>query len=239
MRRFSFHIQFALILLMTFATARATTDSPQVSQAKKRLADAQTEVSRAKGALSQIVNKAIKELEATPEWKEAAARLKSAQAKQAVATRTAQQKLRSNTNYQAALAERSKIQGQRDTLRNTPNASSDTLAETAVALLKATTVLSRMESDALAADPDVSQAKAEVDAANQNLDLLRKRLPDLTKKEPGFDAARQRLEQAASQMREAAKQVDDAKKQQEKDDERKLNDEINNKRDQLPGLFRR
>ncbi len=214
-------------------------DSPQVSQAKKRLADAQTEASRAKAALTQIVNKAMKELEATSEWKDASAALKNGQAKHAAAVRAAQQKLRSETAYQAALADRAKIQSDRETLRNSPNPSPDVLAQTAVALLSATTVVSHMESEALGSDPAVSQARAEVAAANQKLDELRKTLPELARKEPGFDAARQKLEQAGSQVREAAKQVDDAKKQQEMDDERKMNDEIDQKRDQLRRLFGR
>jgi len=229
----------ALLLVTQSAPALAATDSPAVSQAKKRLSDAQSALTKAKVQMSRILNRAAQQLEATPEWKKAQAAVKEAQAKHATAIAKVRNDLRQQPAYKAAIAERIRCESARDALRDQPNAPPDQRAQAAVALLNATAQMSHLEKQALASDPQATKAADDLEAANAQLNELRKQLPEIAKKDPEFEPARQQLEQAAKQANDAAQQVASAKRQQDQDDEKHMNDEINTKREQMQNLFRK
>lgn len=233
------YFALALLLLAQPSPALAATDSPAVSQAKKRLSDAQSALTKAKVQMSRILNRAAQQLEATPEWKKAQAAVKEAQAKHAAAIAKVRNDLHQQPAYKAAIAERIRCESARDALREQPNALPDQRAQAAVALLNATAEMNKLEKQALASDPQATKAADDLEAANAQLNELRKQLPEIAKKDPQFEPARQQLEQAAKQANDAAQQVASAKRQQDQDDEKHMNDEINSKRDEMRNLFRR
>src|SRR5436305_1184923 len=107
----------ALLTLGWTAPARANADQDALREANKKVSAAQWELTKAKVAVQKAARKIEGNLEATPEWKEAAAAAKQATAAQAAAVKAAKDALAQKPEYKAAVAERDRRRAERDALR--------------------------------------------------------------------------------------------------------------------------
>ena len=216
------------------APANAAT-SEAVNQAKRRASEADAQLRQARAALVMEANRLMKASESTPQWQQSATALKDAQNKHAQAVKAARAALTSNEQYKAAVAERTKRLDEREALRASPTATPEQRTQAAIAVLTAASAVNKIEQQALADDPAVSQAQSAVDQAQYLMDQLKKAAAIEAAKDPAYQAARQKVDAAAAQVAQANQQVQDAKKQQAITEEQNLDNDIENKRNQLFG----
>ena len=227
-------------LAMGAATQAATSDA--VNQAKRRLPPRRTANSGWPGRSgSSKPTRLMKASELTPQWQKAAAgaqgRRKHITVMAVKAVRTA---LLSNEDYKAAVAGRTKALEKREALRNDPAATPEQRTDAAIAVLTASSAVSKIEQRTLADDPGVSQAQSAVDQAQFVLDELRKAAAVEASKRPGVPGkARQKVDAAAAQVAQANQQVAEARKQQAITDEQNLDQEIESKKNSIFGNNRR
>ena len=119
--------------------------------------------------------RAQNELESLPEYSRAMVELKQAQSVYDTASRRALEKLKSNPQYQALLKERDELQEEVEAVQASAKIPSpQTVTPAAQKKLDINSRITRMEQDAIAADPQASAAKAKVVALNEKLTALRK-----------------------------------------------------------------
>lgn len=232
------------ILLLTVSVAQADA----VSDAKKRLGDAQSELTKAKVGAVLAARKIQKQLETTPQWKQAAHAAAEASNRYDTLCRSVRQKLEQEPRYKSAVAEYDKRVSERDALRANPTQqaaddqpksagqkapAADPIIQASIAVLNAQSAVRKLEQDALAADPKVSQAKAELDDANAKLADLKRDALAKVKDDPTFQQAQQRLQQASATYAQAAKDLDQAKKQQAAAEDQKLDRDLDAQRQQM------
>jgi len=247
MRRNTLRAIPLFLLTLALMQAQAFAADP-LKDAKKRLSDAQSELTKAKVGVSLAAKKIQQQLEATPEWKQAAIAANGANIRYEAAAKTARQKLEQEPRYKAAAAEYDKRVAERDALRaNPPRQSADDLPKSAgqkdsapdpiiqasVAVLNAQSALRKLQQDTLAADPKVVQAKADLDDANAMLADLKRSALEKVKDDPTFESARQRLQQASANYEQAAKDLNDARKQQAAAEDQKLDRDLDTQRQQM------
>jgi hypothetical protein len=226
------------VLLASSLCAVARADD--LSAPKKRLAEAQSAVTKAKVAVTLAARKIQREFEATADWKKADAAAKEAQAHYAAAVRTARGALGESPAFKQALAERDRREAELNALKAAPERDEPAIAAASVALLNAVATTSRMEHDALAADPKVTEAKAAADAAAAPLADLRKAEVQRVENDPAFLAAREQLRQASTAFDQAAADLNRARQQQAAAQSQKDDADIEAKRHQMfDGAMRR
>jgi uncharacterized protein YdcH (DUF465 family) len=119
--------------------------------------------------------KAQNQLESLPEYSRAMVELKQAQSVYETASRRAIEKLKSNPQYQALLKERDELQDEVEAVQASAKIPSpQTVTPAAQRKLDVNSRITRMEQDAIAADPHASAAKAKVVELNEKLTALRK-----------------------------------------------------------------
>ena len=224
-------------LAMGAATQAATSDA--VNQAKRRAAEADGQLRLARAGLVVEADRLMKASELTPQWQKAAAALKDAQTHHSQAVKAVRTALLSNEDYKAAVAGRTKALEKREALRNDPAATPEQRTDAAIAVLTASSAVSKIEQRTLADDPGVSQAQSAVDQAQFVLDELRKAAAVEASKDPAYLAARQKVDAAAAQVAQANQQVAEARKQQAITDEQNLDQEIESKKNSIFGNNRR
>ena len=106
----SFH-QFgciAAILIVGFARAIPAHAADPLHDAKKRVAEARSAVTKASVGMKLEQRKLVKQMESTPPWTKATAAAREAGAKYTAAANAVRKKLASQPQYKAAVAERSR-----------------------------------------------------------------------------------------------------------------------------------
>lgn len=224
---------------LSIAARALAADSSAVYQAKKRVSEADSQLRAARAGLVIEANRLMKASESTPQWQKASAALKDAQDHHSQAVRAVRAELAKKPEYKAAIAERNKAQEKREALRNDPTATPEQRTDAAIAVLAASSAVSKIEQRDLADDPGVSQAQSAIDQAQFVIDELRKAAAVEASKDPAYIAARQKVDAAAQQVAQANQQVAEAKKQQAITDEQNLDQEIENKKNAIFGNNRR
>jgi len=214
------------LMLVGSSAAPGAEMSDAVYQAKKRVTDADGQVRKATTAFTMEANRFAKVVESTPEWKQASTQLKDAQARFNKASYAVKASLTTNENYKKALAERTRLQEEKEALRVDPQATPEQRMNAAVATLKAAGEVGKIEQQAIEDDVDVAKAKSAMNQAQYMLDELRRGAMAQAAKDPGVIAARDKVNAAKVQLADAEKQFQEAKKQQARADEQKLNAEI-------------
>lgn len=225
------HFVFGFALLMSAFCS--TTRADDLAEPKKRVAEALRAVTKAKVAVTLAARKIQQEFEATAEWKKAAAASKEAEDRYAAAVRSARAGLAKNPAYKQAVEERSQREAELNALKTAEERDEPAIAAASVALLKAVEKASRLDHDALAADPKVGQAKAAVDSTAADLAELRKAEVQRVKDSPEFQAAHEQFQQASAAYDQAAGDLSQARKQQAAADSQNLDAEIDAKRRQM------
>jgi hypothetical protein len=201
-------------------------DTSVVYQAQKRVNEADAQFRQARAALVIEAKRLMKVQESTPQWQKGAAALKEAQNHHDQAATKAKAKLFSDPSYKSAVAERDRIINQREALRADPKATPEQRTDAAVAVLKASSAVSKLEQQALAEDPQVSQTQSALEQSQYVMEQLQKAAAVEASKDPAYQSAKQRVESANTQVAQAQQQLQEAKKQQAKADEQKLNQDI-------------
>lgn len=225
------HLSMAVLLLAWGLQSVARADD--LSEQKKRLSEARSAVTKGKVAVTLAARKIQHEFEATPEWKQADAASKQAEARYAAAVRVARASLNNNPAYKQAMDERAKRETELNALKTAEERDPQAIAAASVALLKAVETTSRLDQEALAADPKVAEAKAGLDAAAADMNELRKAEVQRVKDSPEFQAAREQLQQASAAYDQASGELNQARKDQAAADAQNLDAEIEGKRRQM------
>ena len=236
MRRHHILIFAAAFVLATASRpeqARSATDNSAILDAKRQLSKADTELHRATLALSAQTNRIRKQVESTPQWKEAAAAAREAQARYTAAVKVVTASLATDAKYKAALGERARRRAERDALKADPKTPREEVVAAAVAALNAEAAVGRIERAARDADPSVADAKAAMDQANASLGALHAMFDELAEKDAAYQEARQRLQQASAASDDARKQLAQAREQQAEADRQQLDQDIQTRTQQL------
>jgi chromosome segregation ATPase len=112
------------------------------------------------------------DFEKTPEWTAGQKQLQQAQNDLAAAKDSLTTKLANDSDYQAALADKTKAQEDLKAARASGDATPETVTPLANAILAANTKLARIAKDAQDSDTSVHDAQAKVDAAQHAVDQL-------------------------------------------------------------------
>ena len=247
MPRLSVFLVVSFVLLAYFCPA-APCAADALHDAKKRLSDAQSELTKAKVGVSLAAKKIEKQIEASPEWKQAANAAREASTRHEAAMKSARRRLAQQPGYKAAVAECAKRIAEREALRSNPapassdqpakstgqaDQSPDPVVTAAVAVLNAEAVVRKMEHEAYTTDPTVSQAKSDLDDANAKLEELKKGFLEKAKDDPAFQSAKQQLQQASANYTQAANELAQAKKQQAATESQQLDSDLDTQRQQM------
>jgi hypothetical protein len=127
-------------------------------------------------APSQVQAQSVNQLEGMPEYRQLVAELKKAQNEYETASRRAIEKVKSNPEYQALVKERDKAQSQVEAVQASAKIPppAERVTPAAEKKLDVSTRITRMEQDAIAADPQASAAKARMVDLNERLTAMRK-----------------------------------------------------------------
>jgi len=212
----------ASLLLCTTAFAA---DSDAVMQAKKRVTEADSQVRKAMVGAKQEADRIVKALEATPPYAQATSDLKAAQAKYAKAAAKVKATLNADPKYKAAVAERTRLQIEKERLRSDPSATPEQRLKVATDTLAAAGAVSQLEQQAIEDDADATKAKATITQSQYTLDELKRNALAQAAKDPGIQAARQKVDAAKVQLADAEKALQDVRKQQSAEEAKRMDDE--------------
>jgi len=216
----------SLLVGFCCAHAMAVPADDALRDAKKRVTEADTEVHKAAIALSAASSRIRKQIEASPQWKQAAEAGRQAQSAYAAAGNAVRRGLETQPAYKAAVAERTRRSDEREALRADPKAAQEQVLQAAVALLSAQAAVTHIERDAMAKDPAIEAARANMDLANAAIEEIKKTFADLAAKDQAYQSARQQVDAASAHLVEAQKQLQIAKAQQAESERQKLDQEI-------------
>jgi len=200
-------------------------DSDAVMQAKKRVSEADSQVRRAKAGVTIEANRIVKALEATPPYIQATSDLKAAQAKYAKASAKVKAELAADPKYKQAVAERTRLQEEKERTRSDPTATPEQRLKIATDTLAAAGAVSKLEQQAIEDDGDTTKAKAAMTQAQYTIDELKRGALAQAAKDPGLLAAKQKIDAANVQLADAEKALGDVKKQQAAAEAQRMDDE--------------
>jgi hypothetical protein len=180
-------------------------------KARKDVNAATAEVNKATNAQNAIVAKLRIEFERTPDWKAAQSTLKSAQSEYDGAKRAALTALADQPGYRSARAAREKAESDRDALRANPSAATeDQRVRIAKAAFDSAQALSKLESDALAADPAAKAAVAKVTQSKSAAADLLKTFEASCSENADWQAAQKVIDEKKEALATAQKSLADA-----------------------------
>lgn len=177
----------------------------QREQKNQQLGAAEGEVQKAQKQLDDAKAKVKAKFETTPEFSQAADAAKKAQADYDAAKEPVLKAVHEKPEYQAAQDEVKKAEAQVNGLRD-GKASPDVVTTAANAVVEKRKVATKMETDALEADPKVSDAKKQLEEAAAKLAELRKKEDLAMQTDPEYVAAKKQFDDAQSKLTTATKQ---------------------------------
>ena len=198
----------AVVLTISSGTARVcqaqitATERAQkgVTSALNELADAELTLKVAKARVDRSV-------QSTPEWSEAEKARTDAEAQLGAVSKAAAQSLQNNPAYKAAVEKKQEAEQKRDALKVDPSSTPEQRTLAAIEVLAAASVVTKLEREAISADPAVAQAKIALAAANAKLAALRKALEDKYKDDKDVQAAKKRLEDDKTALASVKKEL--------------------------------
>jgi hypothetical protein len=159
----------------------------------KNVAAAQSEINR-------VLNELRREFEESPELREARSALQTAQSNYQEACAVALEPLRTTIEYKQAAENVLTLERKLAWGRYDNHMSDEQIATTAAALLKARRAVSELESQALAADPNLATARYAMMDANGRLVALQRSFNQSILSNSEYLHARARLDEARSQI---------------------------------------
>ena len=186
------------------APARA---NPQLSQDTAAETSAKTELDQANKTLSDLVATLRAPLEQTPEWTKAQQDLQQAQTALAAAKDAITANLAGNSDYQAAVAQKTKAQEDLKTARDNGDNSPDTLTPLANAILDANSKINKITKEAAESDTPVRDAQQKVDAAQKVVDQINANFLKSLADNQNYTTAKTAVDEATKKFQDAHAKV--------------------------------
>jgi hypothetical protein len=178
------------------APAAAPVDNKPVQDAKSKLAVAQGKVEHAQDAMNQLIVQLRKDAETSPTISEAVTALKQAQSEYDSATGPILIKVRGTSEYLAAMEEKKAAAAKVLELQAAVPPDQGEITKAATIVLDKGHAITKLEANALAADPKASALKEKLTAANSHLLKARYELDQSIKSNPQIQAAKKTIEDA-------------------------------------------
>jgi hypothetical protein len=175
-------------------------DIQPMQDAKLRLGQVEGKVDRAQDALNRTLEDLRHHSEASPDVVAARDALRQAQSDYDAATAPILEKVHTSPQYQAALDAKAAASQHVEDLQNETPPDQDQITLAARDVLDKGQVLTKMQNEALASDPQIAALKANLDASNQKLLKLRHDLEESIKSNPQVLAGRKEVEEAQSEL---------------------------------------
>ncbi|HEV8608251.1 MAG TPA: hypothetical protein VGQ99_23140 [Tepidisphaeraceae bacterium] len=175
-------------------------------EARKKAQAAQAEQVRAQGALTQAVVKLRTDFEAGQDWQNAQAALKQAQAEFDTARKPIIEAVKKRPDYQRAEVEKIKADKELAELRAN-NVIGDPILKVANKRADASADMSKIEMDALNAEPKVVEARKKLQEATAQVAMLKKQFDASVPGDAGWQEAKKAVDTAQEQVTAANKEV--------------------------------
>jgi chromosome segregation ATPase len=192
-------------------TAQPATPSPQQVQLatdQAALTTAQSDYTKALEALTTATNKLRLAFEQTSDWIAAKKQLTDAQGAMTDARKPVLAELAGNSEYATALDARNKAQADLDAVRSNPqDATPEALTPLAAALMEANSKVSKLENDALNANPNYTAAKDSVASAQAAVNALKTKFQESLASDADWKAAKDASDAAHQTLVDAQAKV--------------------------------
>ncbi|HTW95657.1 MAG TPA: hypothetical protein VMD30_12720 [Tepidisphaeraceae bacterium] len=162
------------------------------------LQSAETDLATANAKLKQVIADLWAKFTADPAWAAAEKAVADAQTAYDAACRGVQNSLMSNPDYKAASDSSDSIDAKIETARD--NGDQDTVIQLAQEKLQDATTLTKMQTDAMNADPTVASTKQALTAAKAVEDQLRQKFQDSLAADDDYKAAKQAVDDATTKL---------------------------------------
>lgn len=195
--------------------APATPKPPQntaVTDARKRVAEAQQAVNDIKAEQQRIKDKKRAEFETKEEWKNTVATDKKAKAAYEAARKAALTALQNKAEYKQLIKDRDALQKTSEALSKQKDPDPTAIAKNGTAMATKGIAIKNMEKDAQERDEKVLEAKDKMDAAAKNMKALDDEVEGALSTDPDYMALQTQLDQADQQLAQAKQSLADAQK---------------------------
>ncbi len=181
---------------------------PKVSPADQKAIDlAALKVQKDQAALNTITVKLRAQFETSSDFVSASTEAKRTEDAYLVESRRVLSSLDSNPDYQHALADKAVASAKVDSLRADPGSSPDQIAPAATGALESAMKVTKIENDAINADPHIATLKADATAGADKVARLRKAFESSLTSEPAWSAAKSNLDQAEAALENARRKL--------------------------------
>ena len=179
-------------------------------QSRKDLTAAGAAVNQAGASLASTVAILRREFEKTPEWVSAQAAVKSAKAALDLVAIPAMEALAKRPDYKAAKTAKENAEAARDALGPDPKITVDDRQRAATAVFDAKKAVTKLETDAMDADPKVVAAQAKLAAANALVATVLSHFDESVKQNAEWQAGAKTLDEKKQAQIAAQKTLADA-----------------------------
>jgi hypothetical protein len=179
------------------------------TEAKKKIAAAQSELTKAQAAVADVVGKLRTDFEAGQDWQTAAAAHKSAQEEYDTARKPVIEAVKKKLNYQNAEKAKAEAEKELADLR-AKNVIGEPILKAVNKQADATSEMMKMESEALNADQKVVEARKKLAEANATMAMLKKQFDTSVGTDMEWQEAKKGVDMAQEQVATAQKELKDA-----------------------------
>jgi hypothetical protein len=207
-------ISAALVLAVVAAVfaPSARGDAAAVASARKELAAATTQASKANGAVKAAEAKVLEGFKKSPEWSAAQQQIDAAKGSYDAASKPVLDKVHASPDYQKAAASRQRAADELAALKNSSTVTADALSKAGNEQYASDQLMKKMELDALAADPQVADARQKLVTATKAQDDLKRKLDELEQADPAYMAAKKDADEANDKVAKARTALQEAAK---------------------------
>ena len=204
-------VLLALGLLGFAGSASAQQDNAGMREAGKRAAEAQTTLTKAQQTRNLIGQRIRAQYESKPEWTQAATQQKNAQRAHDQAKQPILDKVRASDEYKKLADQKSKVDADMEKLRDRGGNVTE-LSALANKSVELSSEMSKLEFEALNADPKLAEAKKVLADATQKVQAQRLIADEAMKSDPEYVEASKLVDDAQAKVTEANKQLADMRK---------------------------
>ena len=199
-----------MAVVYTLFAPDARGDAAAVASARKDLSAATTQARKADAAVKAAEAKVLEGFKKTPEWTAAQQQIDAAKAAYDAAAKPALDKVHASPEYQKADAARQRAADELAALANSTSA--EALSKAGNERYANEQLMKKLEADALAGDPQVTQARQQLATAQKAQDDVKRKLDELEKADPDFQAARKDADEANDKVVKARTALQEAAK---------------------------
>jgi hypothetical protein len=194
------------------APAPKPAQNTAVTDARKRVAEAQQAVNDIKAEQQRIKDKKRAEFETKEEWKNTVATDKKAKAAYEAARKSALTALQNKPEYKQLIKDRETLQKTSEALSKQKDPDPTAISRNGTAMATKGIAIKNMEKDAQERDEKVLEAKDALDAAAKNMKALDDEVEGSLATDPDYMALQTQLDQAEQQLAQAKQSLADAQK---------------------------